>query len=118
MGAPIVDSHLHVWEAARPDRPRVGAPRPWTPDSYTARDAHSEMSSSSVARAVLIPPSFIGEDNAYVLDAARDSGGSLVAYCRADPYRVDIFERLRSLASEGCRGIRLTFSQLSNGDTL
>lgn len=118
MGRLVVDSHLHVWEAARSDRPRVGSPRPWTPESYTAVEARAEMTANSVDRGVLIPPSFIGTDNSYVLEAARESGGALVAYCRVDPYDARIHELLPKLEREGCRGIRLTFPQIFEGDAL
>jgi L-fuconolactonase len=76
------------------------------------------MKANAVSSAVLIPPSFMGTDNTYVLETARSSAGAFLAFCRVDPYEPAIAQLLGHLVSSGCKGIRLTFTQIAERDRL
>ncbi|MBI4246460.1 MAG: amidohydrolase, partial [Candidatus Rokubacteria bacterium] len=68
----IIDAQIHVWS------PDVST-RPWLPGStaraqgpaLSAEQALRVMDDAGVARTVLVPPSWIGDDNTDALDAAR-----------------------------------------------
>lgn len=108
----IVDSQVHVWGADTPDRPwppgrthHAQKPYPVTHDMVRA-----EMDAASVARVVLVPPSWEGDRNDLALAAAR-----------AHPDRFAVMGRLaierpesRALVSgwrrqPGMLGLRFTF---------
>src|SRR5689334_20789205 len=69
----IVDAQVHIWGADRPDRPwpagRSGhAQKPYAVTKEMVLEA---MNDAGVDRAVLIPPSWEGDYNDLVLEAAR-----------------------------------------------
>ena len=66
----MIDGQIHIWLANTPDRPWPmgavslhGAP-------YTAEMAIAQMDQAGVKGAVLVPPSWVGADNSYALEAA------------------------------------------------
>ena len=68
----IVDAQIHLWAADRPDRPWPGGrSHPHRPVSFIAEDALKEMDAAGVDRAVIVPPSWVGDRNDLALDAAR-----------------------------------------------
>lgn len=108
---PIVDAQIHVWS------PDV-ATRPWPP----GRTAHAHgpalapeqvlrvMDDAGVDRAVLVPPSWIGDVNTDSLDAARRWPDRFAVMGRFDPRAPDATARLEGWRGEpGMLGIRLTF---------
>src|SRR3989442_6246549 len=68
----IIDAQIHVWS------PDVST-RPWRPGSTprsqgaacSAEQVLRVMDDAGVARTVLVPPSWVGDDNTDALDAAR-----------------------------------------------
>lgn len=107
----IVDAQIHVWS---PDL----STRPWPP----GRTVHAHgpalapeqvlqvMDDAGVARAVLVPPSWIGDDNTDALDAARRWPDRFAVMGRFDPRAPDARARLERWREQpGMRGIRLTF---------
>jgi len=69
----IIDAQIHLWTPDRPDRP-------WPPGRYpesqriepmSAEEALAEMKGTGVDRAVLVAPSFEGDRNDFVLEAAQ-----------------------------------------------
>lgn len=67
------------------------------------------MDAAGVTRAVLVPPSWIGDDNADSLDAARRYPDRFAVMGRFDPGAPNARETLgRWLDQRGMRGIRLT----------
>jgi predicted TIM-barrel fold metal-dependent hydrolase len=107
----IIDAQIHVWS---PDTPE----RPWPPSraAYAHRPSLSGpevlgvMDTAAVARAVLVPPSWIGDDNSDSLAAARAHPDRFAVMGRFDPTAAGAPDRLRSwLAQPGMLGIRLTF---------
>ncbi len=61
----IVDSQIHVWSPNTPDRPWPAGQEPFAQGpSMSAEAVLRVMDDAGVARAVLVPPSWIGDDNA------------------------------------------------------
>ncbi len=107
----VVDAQIHVWS------PDVST-RPW-PAGRTVH-AHGPalapeqvlrvMDDAGVARAVLVPPSWIGDDNTDALDAARRWPDRFAVMGRFDPTAPDAGTRLqRWREQQGMLGVRLTF---------
>ena len=69
----VTDAQIHLWELERPDRPwpKDGRATPQRPDGFTAEQMLAEMDPVGVDRAVIVPPSWIGESNEYALEAAE-----------------------------------------------
>lgn len=64
----IVDSHFHAWA---PDS-RLAADRSYAPAGVkTVEDALAIQARHGVTHGVMIQPSFLGTDNAYILDCLR-----------------------------------------------
>jgi predicted TIM-barrel fold metal-dependent hydrolase len=112
MAPPIVDAQVHIWAAERPGRP-------WPPG--TAKRAHRpvplgaeqllvEMAEAGVDRAVLVPPSYEGDYNDLVLEAATRWPDRFRAMGRISIDRPMTRDALAAFARQpGMMGIRLTF---------
>jgi len=68
----IIDSQVHSWDAEHPDRPwpKTGAPHVHLAEPLTYEDLLVRMKEAGVDRAVLVPPSWQGDNNDYSLEAA------------------------------------------------
>ena len=96
LGADVFDVHTHVGQHD-PDTMRC------TPEQLVAALVQAD------ARAAVFPlqePDGYRGPNAAVIEAARDSGGRLVAFARLDPRDAPLEEAERSLAA-GARGLKL-----------
>src|SRR5687767_6798150 len=67
----IADSQVHIWAASTPERPWPARHSPHRPEPLTKDDVLREMDAAGVQRAVLVPPTWEGERNDVVLEAAR-----------------------------------------------
>ena len=69
----IDDPQVHIWAADRPDRPWSAgrAAQPQKPNPVTKEMVLAAMDEAGVDRAVLIPPSWEGDYNDLVLEAAQ-----------------------------------------------
>src|SRR5712691_515984 len=70
----ITDAQVHIWELSTPQRPWPSPPRPappHRPQPFSKDDLLREMDAAGVQRAVLVPPSWTGEQNDLALEAAR-----------------------------------------------
>lgn len=107
----IVDAQIHVWSADTPERPwPAGRARHAHGPSLSAERVLRVMDEAGVDRAVLVPPSWIGDDNTDSLAAARAHSDRFAVMGRFDPRAPDAPARLaRWLEQPGMRGIRLTF---------
>lgn len=107
----IVDAQIHVWSADSPSRPwPAGRAQYAHGPSLAAEDVLRVMDATGVERTVLVPPSWIGDDNGDSVDAARRYPDRFCVMGRFDPKAPDARERLpRWLDQPGMRGIRLTF---------
>ena len=107
----IIDSQIHLWS------PDV-ATRPWPP--ARTRDAHGPalsaeqvlrvMDDAGVTRAVLVPPSWIGDDNTDCIEAARRWPDRFAVMGRFDPMASGAHAALERWREQpGMLGVRLTF---------
>ncbi|MCS6801516.1 MAG: amidohydrolase family protein [Chloroflexota bacterium] len=104
----IIDTQIHLWEADRPDRPWVPGIRPGLPEPFRAEDALTLMDSAGVDRALIVPPSLLGENNAYALECAARWPDRFAVVGVVDPVRPDIQEVMtRWLDQPGMVGVRL-----------
>lgn len=105
------DAQIHVWEIDRPERPwpREKRGTPQLPDGFSAEQAIAAMDAAGVDRAVLVPPSWIGENNATALEAAAAYPTRFAAMGRIDPIAPALNQRLANwLDQPHMLGIRLT----------
>lgn len=108
----VVDAQVHIWAAERPDRPWPpgGAARAHRPVPLGARDLLAEMDVAGVHRAVLVPPSYEGDYNDLVLEAAATWPARFAVMGRVAveaPMTRDALSAF--VAQKGMLGIRLTF---------
>jgi predicted TIM-barrel fold metal-dependent hydrolase len=100
----IIDAHVHVWQRARPERPR-----PWT-EAYPVEALLATMDAAGVERAVQVTPSPEEWDNSYGLEAAARHRRRLCVFGRFDAAAPEPEARLRAwLAEPAAIGVRLTF---------
>lgn len=66
----IVDGQAHIWAASTPERPWPARHAPHRPVPLGAEECLKEMAAVGVDRAILVPPSWEGERNDLVIDAA------------------------------------------------
>ena len=118
----ITDAQVHLWEAHRPDRPwppeeveqkvfvaAVGA-RPHREEPLGGQEMVDVMDAAGVARAVIVPPSPVGDSNATALEAVAQFPGRYAIMGRFDPGAPNARERLPGwLSQPGMLGIRMTF---------
>lgn len=119
----ITDAQVHVWEAHRPGRPwpaesiaagpsfvAVPGARPHRAEPIGAQEMVAMMDAAGVARAVIVPPSPVGDCNDTALEAADRFPQRFVVMGRFDPMQHDARERLvRWLDRRSMAGIRMTF---------
>jgi L-fuconolactonase len=109
----VTDAQIHIWEEDRPDRPWPKDPRskPHRPNAFVAEDMLAEMDQAGVDRAVIVPPSWIGENNATGLEAAAQYPARFAVMGRFDPEAREERGQLETwLDQPGMLGIRLTFN--------
>jgi predicted TIM-barrel fold metal-dependent hydrolase len=118
----ITDSQVHLWEAHRPDRPwppeQVGKPsfvavpgaRPHRPEPLGADELIGLMDRAGVDRAVIVPPSPVGDSNDTGLEAAVRFPDRFAVMGRFNPDADGAHEHLETwLDQPGMIGIRMTF---------
>ncbi|MEZ4503485.1 MAG: amidohydrolase family protein [Dehalococcoidia bacterium] len=108
----ITDAQIHVWEVDRPDRPWPvpARNRPQREGGFSAEEALAEMDSAGVDRAVIVPPTWVGENNLTALEAAAAYPDRFAVMGRFDPNAPDAEDRLAHwLDQPGMLGIRVTF---------
>ena len=68
----VTDVQVHLWESERPDQPwpKPQQRPPHRPKGFSAEEMLKEMDSAGVDRAVIVPPTWAGDSNAFVLDIA------------------------------------------------
>ena len=67
----IVDAQIHLWGPNSPSLPWVPNVPPQMPEPFTIERALPLMDEAGVDRAVVVPPSWVGDRNDYALEAAR-----------------------------------------------
>lgn len=109
----VTDAQVHVWEASRPDRPwpASGRTTPHREVPLEADEMVAEMDRAGVDRAVIVPPSWIGEDNATALEAAQTYPARFGVMGRLDHEDPAARSRLATWRDQpGMLGVRITFN--------
>jgi predicted TIM-barrel fold metal-dependent hydrolase len=108
----ITDAQVHIWQAESPDNPwPTGDNRaaPHLPNGLSAEEMLMHMDEAGVDRAVIVPPSWVGENNDDGLAAASKYPGRYAVMGRFDPKRLDAMTALESWKQQpGMLGIRMT----------
>jgi len=109
----IADSQVHVWGANTPERPwRAGPVKPHRDEPLGAAELARMMDEAGVHRAVLVPPSWDGDRNDLVLEAARTYPDRYAVMGRLDVKAPDARERVARLREEpGMMGLRCSFNR-------
>jgi predicted TIM-barrel fold metal-dependent hydrolase len=107
----ITDAQVHIWEVDRPQRPwPPGRNEPHRPDGWSAEQMLAEMDSAGVDRAVIVPPTWVGEGNESALEAAVRFPERFAVMGRFDVEARDAADRLEGwLKQPRMLGIRMTF---------
>ena len=118
----ITDSQVHLWETHRPDRPwpeeSIGSPvfvaskgaRAHRAEPLGAEEMLAMMDGAGVGRAIIVPPSPVGDGNLTALEAAARHPARFAIMGRFNPEAPDARSRLETwLGQPGMLGIRLTF---------
>jgi len=118
----IIDTQVHFWEAHRPDRPwpaeEVGkkvfvameGARPHREAPLLPEEFVPIMDAAGVQRAIIVPPSPVGDSNLTALEAAARHPSRFGVMGRLDPTAPDALEQLEHWREQpGMLGIRMTF---------
>lgn len=105
----VIDSHIHVWEPDRPDRPwhqggvNIGPP-------LSAERLLDDARAAGVAKVLQVTPSIMGWDNRYGIECARRYPDRIIGVIgRFDPTAPEMPRRLAELRSDReLLGIRVT----------
>ena len=108
----ITDAQVHLWEVDRPDRPWPQPARnePHRSDGWSAGQMLTEMDAAGVDRAVIVPPTWVGENNATGLEASAKHRNRFAVMGRFEVDAPDAKEQLsRWMQQPHMLGIRMTF---------
>lgn len=109
----ITDAQVHLWEVDRPDRPwpQPARNQPHRPAGFSAEQALEAMDEAGVDRAVIVPPTWVGENNATGLEAAAKYPARFAVMGRFDVTTPDAEQHIAHwLDQPGMLGIRMTFT--------
>jgi L-fuconolactonase len=107
----ITDAQVHLWEVDRPERPwpKDRSQATHLPNGLSADEFIAEMDAAGVDRAVIVPPTYVGEMNDTALEACEAYPGRFAVMGRFNLKAPDAREQLRGwLAQPNMLGIRLT----------
>lgn len=107
-GRLIVDSHVHMWKAATPERPWVPGTHPQLPEPFTIERVVPMMDEAGVDRVIIIPPTLDGDRLDYGQEAVRRYPGRFAimgCVSLSDPAAAKRFPRWKE--QPGVLGIRL-----------
>lgn len=108
----ITDAQVHLWEPDRPDRPWPGKPQrpPHMPNGFGAEAMLAEMDAATVDRAVVVPPTWVGENNMTALETAARYPSRFGVVGRFDVKAPNAKEQLECwLRQPHMLGIRMSF---------
>ena len=108
----ISDAQVHLWEADRPDRPwPKGQQRPpHRPNGFGAEEMLAEMDAAGVDRAVIVPPTWVGENNLMACEAAARYPARFAVVGRFDVKASDARTQLEAwMKQPQMLGVRMSF---------
>ena len=109
----IVDSQIHLWAPETPERPWIagGRERAHLPDPLTFLKFLPMMETAGVDRAIVVPPTWPGDDNDHALEAAARYPDRFAVMGR---FSIERPQSRQSLATwkdqKGMLGIRVAFN--------
>jgi L-fuconolactonase len=106
----VVDGQVHIWAASTPERPWPARHAPHRPVPLGHDDLLREMKVAGVDRAILVPPSWEGERNDLVIEAARQHPDKFAVMGRLDAEAPDAKAQIATWKNQpGMLGMRFTF---------
>lgn len=108
----VTDAQVHLWDVNRPDRPwPEGQQRPpHKPNGFSAEEMLAEMDTAAVARALIVPPHWVGDNNATALEVASKYPGRFGVFGRLNLKASDARMQLEGwLSQPHMLGVRATF---------
>jgi predicted TIM-barrel fold metal-dependent hydrolase len=107
----VTDAQVHLWEAENPDRPWRKLERPpHRSGGFYAEEMLEEMDRAGVDRAVIVPPTWAGEDNDWALQMSMRYPERFAVIGRFDASAKNAREQLRGwLQQKGMLGVRMSF---------
>jgi len=108
----ISDVQVHLWEPETPDKPwPKNFPRkPHRPGGFGADELLAEMNAAGVDRAVIVPPTWIGDDNSYAIGIAKKYPDRFAVIGRFNPKAPDAPAQLDTwLHQPHMLGVRMSF---------
>lgn len=108
MSTDIIDAHLHLWDLDRGGYGWLGPQHGALYRSFSAEDAHAELTASGVTRAILVQADDTAADTDSMLAAARDNTwiAGVVGWVPLDDPRLAEEELARLTADSLFRGVR------------
>jgi predicted TIM-barrel fold metal-dependent hydrolase len=108
----VTDVQVHLWAPETPDRPwpRPQQRPPHRPNGFSAEEMLAEMDAAGVDRAVIVPPTWAGESNAWALDVAAKYPDRFAVVGRFDVKAPDAGRQLEGwLQQPHMLGVRMSF---------
>lgn len=119
-GAPVVDTHMHVW--ARKNSTRYPFPHPYSsnfdgpPHDATVEMLIDDMDRHGCTHAVLVQVIYHGWDNTYVADCVKQYPDRLKAHGLIDPTDPQVADKLKFWMNEhGLHGMRFSAIYYQDG---
>lgn len=109
----IVDAQIHIWAEETSERPwnLTTGHAPHGPKSYSAEMSIEQMNAAGVAAAFVVPPSFEGNRNDVIIQAAQRYPTRMMGHGRWDVSSSRFAEKIaQEIQNPRLRGIRLTFN--------
>lgn len=109
----IVDAQVHLWTAETPERPWIpgGQARAHLPEPLTWQTFLPMMDEAGVDRAIIVPPTWPGDDNDHAIEAVRNHPGRFAIMGRLSVEKPDSRELLPTWKRQpGMLGIRMAFN--------
>jgi L-fuconolactonase len=108
----VTDVQVHLWEPERPDRPwpKPQQRPPHRPNGFSGEEMLKEMDAAGVDRAIIVPPTWAGDSNAWALDVAARYPKRFAVVGRFDVKAPDARRQLEGwLKQPQMLGVRMSF---------
>ena len=106
--APIIDAHLHVWDATAAGKDPGPMAVGYSPQSSAPVELFQDyMDEAGVAKAVFVQPWFYHWDNSYIASCLQRFPDRFRGVCVIDPRGPDAPAALRQWRGQGYTGVRL-----------
>jgi predicted TIM-barrel fold metal-dependent hydrolase len=108
----VTDAQVHLWEPDRPDRPWPKAieRHPHRVNGFSPEQMLTEMNAAGVDRAIIVPPTWIGENNIMALEAAAKYPRRFAVVGRFDVRSPNAGKQLEGwLKQPHMLGVRMSF---------